>query len=68
MNNEKIIYSLCVDDILTVIEEQDMKIELNEQDVKFIEDRIGDMMDWRGAIEFALSDLKTKNKRQSNAE
>ncbi|OIO74309.1 MAG: hypothetical protein AUJ85_05960 [Elusimicrobia bacterium CG1_02_37_114] len=60
MDNEKVIYSLCVEDILTVIEENDMKIELDKQDIKFIEDRIGDMIDWRGAIEFALLDLKSK--------
>ena len=30
MDNEKVIYSLCVEDILTVIEENDMKIELDK--------------------------------------
>lgn len=58
--HKKIIYSLCVEDILTVMEDSDMKIELDEQNIKFIEDRIGDMIDWRGAIEFALLDLSTR--------
>lgn len=31
-----------------------MKIKLNENAVKFIEDKIGNMTDWNGIIEFAL--------------
>ena len=50
MDNEKVIYSLCTDDILTVIE-----------------DKIGDIIDWRGAIEFALWEL-TSRKQKNNAE
>lgn len=68
MDNKKAIYSLCVEDILTVIEENDMNMKLNEQDIKFIEDKTGDMIDWRGTIEFALSCLKITSRRQSNAE
>ncbi len=63
MDRERIIYSLCVEDILTVIEDNDMKIKLNEQDIKFIEDKIGDIIDWRGAIESTLWDLKMKRKK-----
>ena len=37
MDEDKIIYSLCVQDILTVIE-----------------DKVGNIIHWRGAIEFAL--------------
>lgn len=66
MDNEKIIYSLCVEDIFTVIEDNDMKIKLNERDIKFIEDKIGDIIDWRGAIKFALSNLEMKAKKQFN--
>lgn len=66
MNNEKIIYSLCVSDIFTVMEENNIKIKLSSQDIKFIEDRIGDTIDWRGAIEFAMLDLKRK--RSPNAD
>ncbi|MFH1824776.1 MAG: hypothetical protein ABH873_06075 [Candidatus Firestonebacteria bacterium] len=58
MDNEKVIYSLCIEDILAVIEENDIKIELTEQNINYIKDRIGDTIDWRGAIEFALSDIK----------
>lgn len=64
MDNEKVIYSLCVSDIFTVMEENNIKIKLSSQDIKFIEDRIGDAIDWRGAIEFTLFDLKRKRSPQ----
>lgn len=61
MNKEKVIYSLSVEDIMNVIKENDMKIKLNEKNVKFIEDKIGDIIDWRGAIEFALYECINNN-------
>lgn len=66
MDKEKVIYSLSVEDILTVMEDNDMKIKLNEQDIKFIEDKIGDIIDWRGAIESALWDRKMKREKRPN--
>jgi len=67
MDNEKVIYSLCVEDILTVIEDNDIEIKLNQKDMEFIEDKIGDIIDWRGSIEFALWEL-TSRKQKNNAE
>lgn len=67
MDNEKVIYSLCVEDIFAVIEDNDIKIKLNQKDVESIEDKIGDIIDWRGAIEFALWEL-TIRKQRNNAE
>ena len=67
MDNEKVIYSLCVEDILTVIEDNDIEIKLNQKDVESIEDKIGEFIDWRGAIEFALWELTTQ-KQKNNAE
>ncbi len=54
------IYSLNVEDILTVIEDSDMDIELAESDISFIEDKVGEMIDWHFAIEMALLKLKDK--------
>lgn len=68
MRDEKIIYSLCVEDIFTVIEDNDIKIKLTKQDVKFIEDKIGEIIDWRGAIESALWEVNNKKQRHTNAE
>ena len=67
MDSKKVIYSLCVEDILAVIEDNDIEIKLNQKDVESIEDKIGDIIDWRAAIEFALQELTTQ-KQKNNAE
>lgn len=68
MRDEIIIYSLRVEDIFKVIEDNEMKIILTKQDVKFIEDKIGEIIDWRGAIESALWEVNNKKQRHTNAE
>lgn len=62
MKRNKVIYSLSVEDILNVIQENNMNITLDEEKIKFIQDKVGDIIDWRGAIEFALFEYKNKNK------
>ena len=65
MNENNVIYSLSVEDILNVMEDNDdLKIELNENAVNFIQDKIGDIIDWRGAIEFALNEYKRKDNNE----
>jgi hypothetical protein len=66
MNKNKIIYSLNVDDILNVMEEIDIHINLNEDAIKFIQDKVGNKIDWKGAIEFALFEFENQNKSKSN--
>lgn len=63
MNKEKIIYSLSVEDIFTVIEDNNLNLKIKKEDIPFIEEKIGDMIDWRGAIEFALWELKDSKKK-----
>ena len=63
MNKEKIIYSLSVEDIFTVIEDNNWNIKIKKEDIPFIEEKVGDMIDWRGAIEFALCELKDSRKK-----
>ncbi len=60
MDTERLIYSLNIEDILMVIEDSDIDIELEESDIRFIEDKVGEMIDWRSVIEYALSELKNK--------
>lgn len=60
MQKDRIIYSLSLEDILTVIKENDMDIDLDERKINFIQDKVGDIIDWRGAIEFALFECKNK--------
>ena len=64
MDKDKIIYQLSVKDILTVIEDNELKIKINESDIHLLEDRIGNFIDWRGAIEFALMELENSRKKQ----
>lgn len=63
MDKEKVIYSLSVEDILTVIEDNNWDIKIKKEDIPFIEEKIGDIIDWRGAIEFALWELKGSKKK-----
>jgi len=63
MDKERVIYSLSVEDILNVIKENNMKIKINEKTVDFVEKKIGDIIDWRGAIEFALWEYEYKKIR-----
>ena len=63
MNKEKIIYSLSVEDIFTVIEDNNWNIKIKKENIPFIEEKVGDMIDWRGAIEFALCELKDSRKK-----
>ena len=65
MNENNVIYSLSVEDILNVMEDNDdLKIELNENAVNFIQDKIGDIINWREAIEFALNEYKGKDNNE----
>jgi len=63
MDKEKLIYQLSIEDIFAVIEDNDIKIKIKQEDIPFIEEKIGDMIDWRGAIEFALWELKNSRKK-----
>ncbi len=60
MDTEKILYSINVEDVINVSEE--IEIEFTENDIEFIQDKIGDFMGskWYEAVEFALQELKTK--------
>ena len=64
MDKDKIIYQLSVKDILSVIEDNELKIKINESDINLLEDKIGNFIDWRGAIEFALMELENSKEKQ----
>lgn len=64
MDKEKIIYSLSIEDILTVIEDNNWNIKIKKEDIPFIEEKVGDMIDWRGAIQFALWKLKDSKRNR----
>lgn len=58
MDKEKIIYQLSVEDVYNIIEENGSDFKLSETDMTFIEEKIGNYIDWRGAIEYALGELQ----------
>ena len=58
-NREKIIYSINIKDVKNVAQ-QEFDIELSEQDLKIIENKIGDYIDWYQAIVDVINDAKVK--------
>ena len=60
MDEEKILYAITVEDVITVSE--DVEIDFTENDIEFIQDKIGDFMGskWYEAVEFALMELKRR--------
>jgi len=60
MNKRKIIYAITVQDVVNTSEE--IGIDFTENDIEFIQDKIGDFMGstWYDAVEFALQELKTR--------
>lgn len=55
MRKDKIIYSVNVADVQEVAKEV-LGRKLTDRELKVIEDRIGDGLDWFGAIESAISE------------
>ena len=60
MDREQEIYKLIVEDIFMVIEDNEMDIKIEESDIPFIEEKVGEIIDWRSAIEIALLELKNR--------
>lgn len=57
--NERVVYSINIEDIQTVAEEE-LDRELMPQELKLVEDKIGDYIDWFEAISSAIKDSKIK--------
>ncbi len=60
MDRKQEIYKLIVEDIFVVIEDNEMDIKIEESDISFIEEKVGEIIDWRSVIESALWELKSK--------
>ena len=60
MDTEKILYAITVEDVINVSKETE--IDFTENDIEFIQDKIGDFMGsyWSNAVKFALQELKTR--------
>jgi hypothetical protein len=58
---DRIIYSINVEDLQNVAEKE-LERELTNKEIKIVEERLGDYIDWYGAIASALSDIIRKKK------
>jgi hypothetical protein len=53
MKPSKIIYSINIEDVQNVAEEE-LGRKLSKKELEIIEDKIGDYIDWYSAIDFAI--------------
>ncbi len=56
MNKDKIIYSINIEDVQNVANEK-LNRDLNEDELRLLEDKLGDYIDWFGAISDTISDV-----------
>ncbi len=54
-DNNKIIYSINIEDVQKVAK-QELDRELTDKELKLVENKIGDYIDWYGAIELSIND------------
>lgn len=57
----RIVYSINVEDLQTVAE-QELGRELTDEEIKIVEERLGDYIDWYGAIALTLGEVIRKKK------
>jgi len=63
IDTSKIIYSLNIEDVQNVATEE-LGRELNKKELKIIENKIGDYIDWYESINMVITNnLKSKNRR-----
>jgi len=53
---DRIVYSINVEDLQTVAD-QELYRKLTGKEIEFVEEHLGDYVDWYGAIASAINDL-----------
>ena len=61
MNNNKIIYSINIEDVQNVAE-QELDTELTDKELKLVEDKIGNYINWYDAIAILIGNIITDEK------
>ncbi len=56
MYREKIVYSINVEDAQNVAD-QELARELTKDELKIVENKLGDYIDWYGSIATAIDDI-----------
>ncbi|MFN3533224.1 MAG: hypothetical protein ACK41Q_12060 [Candidatus Brocadia sp.] len=59
INPEKIIYSINIEDVQSVAE-QELGRKLTAEELKLVEDKLGDYVGWYEAILHAMNELRLK--------
>ena len=59
INPEKIIYSINIEDIQNVAE-QELERKLTAKELRLVEDKVGDYINWYEAILNAINEVKIK--------
>lgn len=70
VDTSKVIYSINIEDVQTVAEEK-LGRKLNRKELKIVEDKIGDYIDWYEAITLALNEainIQKKSKALAKAQ
>ena len=67
MKPSKIIYSLNIEDVQNVAEEE-LGRQASKRELKIVEDKVGDYIDWHEAISLSLNDAVSsqKSKKRDN--
>lgn len=64
MDTSSVIYSLNIEDVQNVAEEE-LGRRASKKELKIIEDKVGDYIDWHEAIRLALNDAVNAQKLKS---
>jgi hypothetical protein len=64
MKTSKIIYSINIEDVQNVAE-QELDRELTKKELKIVEDKLGDYIDWYSAIDITIQNEVLKHDEDS---
>ncbi|MCG2709157.1 MAG: hypothetical protein L6246_02395 [Thermodesulfovibrionales bacterium] len=67
IDTSKVIYSLNIEDVQNVAEEE-LGRRASKKELKIIEDKVGDYIDWHEAISLSLNDAVSSQKSKSESE
>jgi len=65
-NMKKIIYQLTITDLQNVAE-RELDRELSPEEIKLVQDRVGDYISWYDAISLAIDEMIVRNKVTAHA-
>ena len=65
MKPSKIIYSLNIEDVQNVAEEE-LGRQASKRELKIVEDKVGDYIDWHEAISLSLNDAVKSQRNKTH--